>query len=147
MHVRSNVTGIGKTVYNRRRIRPPLRDARRMTHTFSRDLEGNRAIQAAFEDFSQATGFYEVRGYDPYDMFYWEHRLGTWHAHLLIESDPAFDTHVLYNNRPIIEALLSLPFEARNRDEAFHRLIARSWPELGAVPTNPVDWRSIIVPQ
>jgi hypothetical protein len=39
--------------------------------------------------------------------------MSCWHSNVVVESDTAFDTVSLFNNRKILEAMLSVPFQDR----------------------------------
>lgn len=80
-----------------------------------------------------------MHGYDPYDMFYWEHRNGHWHARVCIENDPAFDTVVLFNARVILKAFLSIDFEGRRSAALPSHIVAKLLPELADIPVNPKE--------
>ncbi|SMF38573.1 hypothetical protein [Pseudobacteriovorax antillogorgiicola] len=69
-------------------------------------------------------------GYDPFDLFYWEYRMGIWHSLILLESDPAFETFILFNNRYFLKQILSYPDYCRKNNQFFLRLCADNWPIL-----------------
>lgn len=141
VHLRSNLAEIGRAFYRKSgRPRPPLNSPEEMTKLFRPDLSGQNLVEAAFEDFFEATDFGSIYDYDPYDMFYWEHRMGTWHSLIVIESDPAFDTHIVFNVRRILQTMLSLPLKERVRAAAFSDVVARCRPGLSKFPVNPKDW-------
>lgn len=54
-----------------------------------------------------------LRGFDPMDIFYWEHRMGIWGAMMLNEMDAALPSLVGLNSRPMYEAAMRLPAEYR----------------------------------
>jgi hypothetical protein len=140
LHIRSNLAEIGQTFYFKLGLSPPLARPSDLTGIYRPSLLGNVLVDDAFVEFYEAARFDAIYDYDPYDMFYWEHRMGTWHSHVLIESDPGFDTHVVFNCRRILTALLSLPFEARKNGSVFSRATALCWPELTEFSINPEDW-------
>ncbi len=49
-----------------------------------------------------------LSGYDPNDMFYWEHRMGTWGSVSLTEADLAMPAMVGYNSRNLFKAFMRL---------------------------------------
>ena len=79
----------------------------------------------------------------PSIVFYWEHRMSCWHSNVVLESDFAFDTHVLFNSRWILERMLSVPAEERARGVLFRHLVAELWPDLARWPigagSSPAD--------
>ncbi len=140
LHLRSNLAEIGRAFYRKLGMRRPLTSPTDMTKLFHGALSGKAPAEAAFADFFEATEFGSIYDYDPYDMFYWEHRMGTWHALVLIESDPAFETHIVFNARRILQAMLSLPLEERLKASVFSQVIQTCWPALSKFPFNPEDW-------
>ena len=60
-----------------------------------------------------ASEFREAADVDPLDLLYWEHRMSCWHSNVVLESDFAFDTHVLFNSRWILERMLSVRQDQR----------------------------------
>lgn len=134
VHLRSNLYEIGRAYY-RTRPRPPMSpDAMSILLCSSRDYAPETPV--AFAEFAAATAFDEVAGFDPYDLFYWEHRMSSWLNAVLAESDIAHDTYIMANSRSILGALLSLPLEDRRSGAVFDRIVGAAWPELFSVPVN-----------
>jgi hypothetical protein len=72
--------------------------------------------------------------------------MSCWHSNLVLESDFAFDTHVLFNSRWILERMLSLPVDDRCRGSLFRRLVTEMWPDLAAWPLGAKrTWRTVLV--
>ena len=140
VHVRSNLSEIGRNFYHWRKV-SVCDDAYALARLWSSkfrsdlDLQEQMAITDAFEDFAQATEFF----FTPLEksvQFYWEHRMGTWHAQVCSESDVALDSASLYNCRKIIEAFLSVPIELQLAGVIHRDIILRAWPELAEYPIN-----------
>src|SRR5690606_3638228 len=81
----SNLAGRAATEF---RLHPPV-DAESMVtcHRFPSDVDSHFNPRAyaeewlAFNDFIDTTEFSATSGLiDPYDQFFWEHRLSSWHA-------------------------------------------------------------------
>ena len=103
---------------------------------------------SAVEEFgiwTAETGFWSVEGVDPYDLFYWEHRMSCWHGNVVLESDAAFDTVSLFNCRYIIEAMLSVPIRHRLGNSVQRQMIETLCPAIApaplAVPPGPIRRR------
>jgi len=75
--------------------------------------------------------------YDILDIFYWEHRCGTWVNEVVAQTDFAFNTLSLLNCRHIFKLLLSAPFHDRVNAQAFNNIISRKLPEIDHVAINP----------
>ena len=110
-------------------------------------------IQSGWKDFSYARDcieqwFIEVQevhkvgelGYDPMDLFYWEHRIGSWQAQSQLEWDMVQEMFTPFNNREIVEIMLGVNEEYRTNPadfSFFQDLIDSLWPEVRKVPINP----------
>lgn len=93
----------------------------------------------AFQGFIDDTGY--VTGLlDPFDQFYWEHRMGTWQGVAMGERDFYAASFIPYNSRRIFDSLLGAPFESRRDDEAVLRMIEMVDPGLLELPVNPLRW-------
>ena len=145
LHLRSNLGEIGRAFYRRRLAR----QHDRLTPEDLADLWGharhNRAIVEAFADWAAAVRFDDSAALDPADVFYWEHRMSCWHACLLLESDFAFDTHILFNARTILAKMLAVPLQDRIQGSLFRQLVADLWPELLGWPTGRPGFRRVLV--
>ena len=143
IHVRSNVSGVGSAFYRKAWLTDLPRDEKLVTpemlaRIWAHGRPTAQALVDAFADWMDAIGFHEVEHIDPFDVVYWEHRLASWHANMLLESDFAFDTHVLFNARTILRTLAAVqPVEERRRRSALRLVVANLWPELGRWPTEP----------
>lgn len=60
--------------------------------------------------------------------------MACWHANVLLASDFAFDTHVLFNARTILRDMLAVPLEDRRASRLFDALVCDLWPALQEWP-------------
>jgi hypothetical protein len=148
-HIRSNIGEIGRSFYRRTNTGAAMpASAARISALDLAMLWGHgyvsEPVVAAFDDWMVATRFGDVAGLDPLDVLYWEHRMSCWHASVVLESDFAFETHVLFNSRWILERMLAVPVRDRLRDVLFERLVSTMWPELRRWPMHHEErtWRS-----
>lgn len=75
-----------------------------------------------------------LHGYGLNDLFYWEHRMGTWGSSALSESDMAFRSIPGYNSRALFTTFMGVSPEVRRESEIFEEAIARMMPSLAEVP-------------
>jgi hypothetical protein len=101
-----------------------------MTHIYARSATKNETIVELFENYFKQNEYDKLFNYDPYDIFYWEYRMGTWHSRILLESDMAHDTFIVYNTRNVLKKLLSLSPQERADGTIFYELINMNWPIL-----------------
>ncbi|EPC04226.1 hypothetical protein L861_02615 [Litchfieldella anticariensis FP35 = DSM 16096] len=75
-------------------------------------------IRQEFATWMERSSFRDVEkyGYDWLDFYYWEIRVGTWQALVLQDADYYTNPTVLFNNRKLIELMLSAPEKYRKDD-------------------------------
>ena len=81
----------------------------------------------------------DVAGGDPWDLFYWEQKMGGWFANLRAEFDVVEDGVSPFNSRGLIECLWGLDESLRRTPDftLFYGLIEQMWPKLMDYPINP----------
>lgn len=147
VHIRGNLAEIGRCFW-----RKWHKDtARELPYTRMADLYcSNLKTRPGQSDYDEIVGLFTEMGEitassrrrlgrDPYDVFYWEHRMSQWHGQVCIEGDPAFETHAPLNARCILDAMLSVPRKARLSSAIFKSIIDRRLPELADIPINPKE--------
>lgn len=139
VHIRSNIYEIGRSFFRNA-------SSKELPELTPREF-ANRVIRnkqhasfedgvAAFEDWIEAVEFGKQEDYDPYDLYYWELRMGRWLPAHQTESDIAHDTYTLVNCRRILELFLSVSLEDRLSAKVFDAIIGLTWPELFDYPVN-----------
>ncbi|WP_404329938.1 hypothetical protein [Mesobacillus maritimus] len=131
LHIRSNLYEIGRMYFkNNIRNLPKELTPESMSKIYSvKSVEDQKVIEA-FNQYYNHVQMDKIFNYDPYDLFYWEYRMGTWHAQLLLESDIAHDTFILFNSRKILKLLLAVPETAKKENTVFYQLISKNWSVL-----------------
>ncbi|RFA32091.1 hypothetical protein CAI16_19010 [Virgibacillus dokdonensis] len=131
LHIRSNSYEVGRAIlrkaYNFGKKEMTIEN---QITCYSPKAINDDTIKDIVKDYNIS---FDPRGhynYDPYDLQHWEWRLGLWHSHVLIESDLAFDTHILINSHKIYKLLLSVPLSDRKKGTLFRKLIELNWPVL-----------------
>lgn len=140
IHIRSNLAEIGRLFYGEPKDNFSAENMIELWAGKNVNAIENKGIKTAFEEFYITTDFDNIYNYNPHDMFYWEHRMGIWLSQVLVESDPAFDTIILFNCRSVLCKLLSVPTEHRKNNTIFQRIINDFLPELKEWPINPIQW-------
>lgn len=140
VHLRSNIAEIGRVFYRGERLGAITSAA--LTTRWNRDMGEDPDCIATFDEFCKIAQFTDeaMLGYDPLDIFYWEHRVGTWHAWLCSEADVAHDTFPIYSSRTLLQTMLAAPFDDRLHAVLYHKAIALMWPEVSSWPINPKRW-------
>jgi len=79
--------------------------------------------------------------YKTLDFLFWEHREGSWQAQNQLESDYHFEVFVPYNNRKILDLMLKLPNNLRDKKnpQLYKNIISKNWKELNSFAINPKD--------
>jgi hypothetical protein len=101
----------------------------------------SKESEDAFRDFLKASNFNAARGIlDPFDQFYWEHRMAAWHGVAMLERDFYAQAFIPFNARAIWEALLGVPYKDRVSATAFRKMVDMVNPRLMEIPINPEEW-------
>ncbi|MDQ0339005.1 hypothetical protein J2S00_001791 [Caldalkalibacillus uzonensis] len=138
LHVKSNVSEIGRAFYRRKYDLPNKISADIYASLYP--IKGDRTfICNAFKQYIQQTELnsQKIFNYDPYDIVYWEYRIGNWQSLVLLETDIIHNTYILYNNRSILKKLLSVPLADRINDTLYIQMIKHMWPDVLQIPINP----------
>ncbi|THJ64968.1 hypothetical protein E8P82_13335 [Arthrobacter echini] len=93
---------------------------------------GSKITRRFFADMMERTQFTDahLQGYDPNDIFYWEHRMGTWGSVSLTEADLAMTSMVGYNSRNLYMTFMRLSGADRASRVAFQRATSALAPKL-----------------
>lgn len=141
LHIRSNLSEVGRLYYgvfayywemtsNKSSVLDKVRQA------YQNKSDSHPVIDKSFSEFIDRTGFNDIKNYDVFDMFYWEHRVGSFISQVAIESDSTFETINLFNMRLLLKHLLSLSIRDRYNDVLFKQLIEKNVPELNSLSIN-----------
>lgn len=93
---------------------------------------GSNITRRLFGDMMDITSFDapNLHGLDPNDVFYWEHRMGTWGSVSMAEADLAMPSIVGYNSRNLYQTFMRLTGADRSSREAFNIATDRLAPTL-----------------
>lgn len=95
----------------------------------------------AFQAMIDETGYHNVVGLlDPFDQFYWEHRMAVWQGVAMGERDFYAEPFVPFNARSIFESMVGVPSTDRHSNKTVYRMIEMVDPELLELPVNPKEW-------
>lgn len=91
----------------------------------------NPMVLEMFNEYYETNQLGDIFNYLTTDIIYWEYRMSGWlNGAVLLESDFAFDTFMLFNCRHILELGLSSPrFYKRNNSIPFN-IVRNNWPEM-----------------
>jgi hypothetical protein len=134
IHIRSNIGEIARAFYMKGAVSATENAARTLSPLWSRakDIEGSEPI---FAEWANRTGFWTAPSIHYSDLLYWEHRMPRWHSPMVLESDISLDTVSLFNERKLMERLLSVPLEQRQENAAVLEALRRH-PETMREPIN-----------
>ncbi|GAA4106199.1 hypothetical protein GCM10022249_01670 [Enteractinococcus coprophilus] len=155
--VSGNLLEIGRSFYQAQRRKgvkgPVTAGAMRNLHTQAMGPKVRDAIEAhgkarfddvsllGFQSYIEDSEFFAAADFlDPFDQFYWEHRMSAWHGVSMLERDFYGVAFIPFNSRSIFEAMLSVPVERRDDSTVFHRMIEMVEPGLLGMPVNPKEW-------
>ena len=150
LHIRSNLLEIARSnLFRRFGKRPRFREgpstAQSMTDLYrvSAGLkpENSAHVLPAFEHNIAATDYGSTIGkVSPWDLYFVEHRMGAWHAGVLLESDVSFDTVIAFNSREVVRHFMGVPQEVRRSSAHLIERLQMLLPEIAHVPVNPKEY-------
>ncbi len=81
--------------------------------------------------------------YDVYDLFYWEHRMGSWQAQGQLEWDIVQEVFTPFNNRELLDLMLGIDAKHRCAPNyvQFTKVMQSLWEEVLQEPINPIPVR------
>lgn len=125
---------IGTAFYTDRKDDPLAPETLAKRFTYSKFSSDARLIKE-FSDYIDYVEFKSAmnKGYDLYDLFYWEHRLGKWASLMFSELDLSTEVALPMNSRKFINALLSIPYKQR-ADKSIYQMISQK--------IHPAIWNS-----
>ena len=98
-------------------------------------------VSSIFSEYMDETDFASASSkIDPYDLFYWEHRMGAWHGAAMNERDFYAEAFIPLNVRNIFELMLGLNEASREDGSVFYRIIEMIDSSLLDFPVNPKQW-------
>ncbi|WP_374724365.1 hypothetical protein [Calidifontibacillus erzurumensis] len=130
LHIRSNVYEIGRMYYRKNHKLPKTATMKSLAECYSKQAKDDEKVKEAFQKYYDLIQMDKIYNYDPFDILYWEYRMGTWISQVLLESDIAHDTFILFNVRKILKLLLSVSYTDKYEYTVFHELINKNWPIL-----------------
>lgn len=83
---------------------------------------------------------------DILDLFYWEHRMGSWQAQSQLEWDLVQEAYTPFNQRELLEILLSVPtkFRCAPNYSLYKMIMQLAWPEVLNVGINPLTTKQFV---
>lgn len=140
VEIRSCISEIARCFMKRKfRMRRLPMSAHTMVPLYKRvpfRMSWHRLIARAFDDWARRTEFELIErfGHDWLDFYYWEVRVGTWQSLVLQDSDYYCSPTVIFNNRTLLDLMLSVPEADRASDALQRRIIERLDPSVMQLP-------------
>jgi hypothetical protein len=97
------------------------------------------AVQA-FDDWSrESLETITANEYRALDIFYWEHKMGSWQAVSQLEWDIVQETFSPFNCRELLEIILSVDekYRRKPKERLMRAMMAELWPVVLTQPLNP----------
>jgi len=82
--------------------------------------------------------------YNLYDLFYWEHRMGSWQAQGQLEWDIVQEVFTPFNSRELLDLMLSIDTSKREKynPSLYIDAMKHLWKEVLDEPINPLTFRN-----
>lgn len=84
--------------------------------------------------------------YSLYDLFYWEHRIGSWQAQSQLEWDIVQEVFTPFNSRELLDLMLSIDTSKRKKfnPSLYIDTMKSLWPEVLNEPINPIPFKKAV---
>lgn len=138
VEVKSWVSEIARAYYHKRFARKSFpktltpQYARSLYKVFVTDRKLIRETDLVFEEF--LSKYYSDNSFNLipwYDLFFWEFRMSSWNGLVITgEHQIAYNITIPYNNRVLLQLLLSTPVEKRIQDEPHWDIMRKMNPEI-----------------
>ena len=124
IELQSNLAETG-TTNSRPRTGEPITPVRLAVLWLDKRFADHPQYHRPFADFIDQAEFSAERllGYDHHDIFYWEHRMSRWASRKFQEGDLSHRVLLPFNDRRLIETMLSLPQPLRAAKVLYTRLL------------------------
>ena len=148
VEVKSWVSEIGRANYYKKfglKRMPRHLTPRHMTSMFKIFTTQRRLAKATdrvFDEFIKKTRFHDFpAGYDESDMYLWEFRYSAWGG-IVITQQHSYSSDILipFNNRILLDLMLSAPLSKRISDEFHEDLIHFSNPRIDETGITVTNW-------
>lgn len=134
--IRSSVSEVSRSFFKRKfRVKTPSLSSAAMVPLYKRvpfNKKWHQCLSEVFSEWIEVSKFDVVaeQGYDWLDLLYWELRVGTWQALVLQDADYYTNPTVLFNNRKLLEIMLSSPDGYREKDDLQLMIMERLDPNV-----------------
>jgi len=149
--VKGNCSEIGRCFYWSTTEHPAIvtvRDILELEDGWSELFFVQKQIQIWFDNLIKYENKYD---YEIFDLFYWEHRLGSWQAQSQLEWDIVQEAFCPFNSRELLDIMLAISPKYREKDNPtlYKDAIFHLWKDILAYPINPQGnsnpWRKVTV--
>ena len=137
--VLGNISEISRCFYYKSGKHPPIYSVKQLIELEDGWKELNFVCDQLSDWYSEIQEIVNVSGIDILDLFYWEHRMGSWLSQSQLEYDIVLESYTPFNHRGLLEAMLGVPQCYRCApDYILQKKIATVlWPEIMEQPVNP----------
>ncbi|MDC4240153.1 7-cyano-7-deazaguanine synthase [Clostridium tertium] len=139
IHIRSNLYEIGQCYYRSYMNLPKELTIRDAIKCYSSKAINDDEVIEIYEQYLKTVDMNKIFNYDPYDILYWEQRMGTWLSQVISETDIAHDTYILFNNRRILSDILSVSNKDKLKLNVFKEIINKKWSVLNYWGINEIS--------
>lgn len=138
--IKGNCSEIGRCYYYPLSVHKPITSSNDFVR-FQKGWNKLPFVQHQLEKwYSEIKGQEINKGYNLLDLFYWEHRMGSWQAQSQLEWDIAQEVFTPFNNRELLDLMLSTSPKYRCKpDYLFLKSVIKTlWKECLVEPINPI---------
>jgi hypothetical protein len=139
--LKGNASEIVRNFYWHDGAAPPMRAAGDVVALHSGWSELPFVVDAVERWFEATEPIARASGVAVDDLFYWEHRCGSWQAQSQLEWDIAQETFMPFGNRRMLARLLAVPAAERadHGQALLHEIMRVTDPDMLELPFNPTS--------
>lgn len=137
--IKGNCAEIGRCFFYKDGKQKPVKSANDILDLVA-DWKKIKFVKEQITDWFTGIKASEInKSYSLLDLFYWEHRMGSWQSQSQLEWDIIQETFTPFNNRELLETMLSVDVIYRKGPEykLFKSVIHNLWKETLQSPINP----------
>ncbi len=137
--IKGNCVEIGRCAYYHNGKHTKIRSGSRFVSLINGWSDVDFIKRRILSWFEEVKDFEQNYGYDLFDLFYWEHRMGSWQSQSQLEWNIVREEFTPFNNREIIDNMLAVQPKYRSRPKSilFSKVIQKLWHETLQEPINP----------
>ncbi|WP_277487276.1 hypothetical protein [Catalinimonas alkaloidigena] len=144
--IKGNCAEISRNFYDPKGLQPPINQVEQILELISGWQELDFIKSNLNDWFLNAMQAVKDTNIYILDLFYWEHKMGSWQAQSQLEWDIVQEAFSPFNHRELIEIMLGVAPKYRKKgdnNKLLTKVVRKNWPMLLKYPINPPKKKGI----